>query len=187
MAALVHRVPGTVAEPDLLPVGIEDAQPVVGLARPHPRVRVLHPAVDPVRVAIVHRDPVELADGEVVEAVVGDAKVPAFVQSAVAAEEQVARIARVDPQRVVVVLEAQVVRGRVRHRLEGGAAVFALGWLHAHQPHALVGGGVDVRFAVVHRPGVVATGLFPSGARVLRAIRAAGALMLDGGDHDVRV
>jgi hypothetical protein len=51
----------------LHPVVVDDADPPPGLGRPHERVVVLKPRVDPVRVLHVHRDGVHLGDGEVVD------------------------------------------------------------------------------------------------------------------------
>ena len=55
-----------VAEADLPPVVVDDPDPVTRAGGTHPRVVVLQPPVDPVRVLHVHADVVELSDGEVI-------------------------------------------------------------------------------------------------------------------------
>lgn len=156
-------------------------------ARPHPRVRVLQATIDEVGIAVVHGDPVELRDREAIEPVVGVAEVPALVQSAVAAEEQMATVSRVNPEHVMIVFEPEVVGWRIRHLIERCAAILALHRLHAHQPDALVGRGIDERMTVIHRARVAAARASPVCTGIVGAIEARAGLMLDRRDHHVRI
>ena len=187
VTCLVHRLPRAVTEADLLPVLVQDAEPMAGGAGPHPRVRVLQAAVDPVGIAVVGGDLVELADRDVVEAHVREPEVPALVHSTVAADKGVARVARIDPHRVVVGLQAHVVRRRVRHVLERRTAVLALEDRDAEFPDTLVVGGIDVGCAEVHRARIRTAHPPPGRAGVFTAIRAALGRVLDERDEHVRV
>src|SRR5262249_35467353 len=92
------------------PVVVEDAareRP----ARPAPGAVVLHAAEDPVGPARVHGDVVELADGLGVQVVPVVAAVVAGVEAAVAADQQVPAVARVDPQGVLVRVDAAATVG----------------------------------------------------------------------------
>ena len=171
---LVDGLAGAVAEADLDPVLIEDAEPVARGARPHPRVVVLQPGVDPVRIAVVDGDPVDLRDRDVVHADVRLAHVEALVQAAVADDVDVARVRGIDAQHVMIGLQADVVGRRRRLLLERRAAVLALDDVDAGQPDALVVVRIDGRLAVVHRPRIGRAHPLPRRAGVLGAIRAAG-------------
>src|SRR4029078_272824 len=86
----------------------------------------------------------------------------------------------------MVGLETDIVCRRRRLALERGAAVFALGDVGAEDPDALVGGWIDARVAVVHRPRIGAARASPGRAGVVGAIGAALGRVLDERDEHVR-
>ena len=98
-----------------------------------------------------------------------------------------ARIGGIDPQRVMIVFEAEVVGWGVRHRLEGCPPVLALAGLHPHHPHPLVVGGVDAGMRVVHGARIGPTHPSPRRARVFGAIGASLGGMFHGGDQHIRL
>src|SRR6476620_7584645 len=86
----------------------------------------------------------------------------------------------------MVGLETAIICRRGGLALERGAAVFALGDVGAEDPDALVGGGIDERVAVVHRPRIGAARTSPRRAGVVGAIGAALRRVLDERDEHVR-
>ena len=96
-------------------------------------------------------------------------------------------VARVDPHRVVVAVDADVVGGPRRHLPERPAPVLALVELDPEDVDAVGVGGVDEDVAVVHRAGVEPVHLLPRPAPVGRPVGAALFGMLDRGVEDVRV
>ena len=88
--------------------------PAAAPARPAPRAVVLRAAADVVRHGHVERDVVVLADRELVHRIPVAARVPRLRHAAVVADDDVRRVLRVDPHRVMV--DVHVVR-RVARRL----------------------------------------------------------------------
>src|SRR5439155_1223399 len=86
--------------------------PLLLTGRPAAAAVVLEAAVDAVRRPHVHRDAVELAEGEAALRRERLRPVLRDVQPAVAAEDQVVRVLRVDPQSVVVGVHPLAVRVR---------------------------------------------------------------------------
>ena len=146
---LVDGFAGAVAEPDLHPVLIEDAEPVARGARSHERVVVLQPGVDPVRIAVVDGDAVDLRDRNVVHADVTSCPCRSFRAGRRRRRRRCGwswRGRRV--MHVVIGLQADVVGRRGRLLLERGAAVLALDDVDVRQPDALVVVRIDGRLAV---------------------------------------
>ena len=118
----VGRIDGdvkAVAAVDVHPVFVQGSAPAAAAEPRGPRERgtapgaiVLQTAVDLVKAAGVERDVVELADRHVVQVVPGVAPVIAEIRAAVAGQDHVAAVPRVDPEGVVV-------------RVDGAAAIAA--------------------------------------------------------------
>ena len=103
--ASIHRIDRrlkAVAESRVHDVGVGHAAARIRRARKRPRPVVLRAAEDPVRLAVVDRDVVELADRQVVDVVPGLRAVVREVHAAVVAEHDVLGLAWIDPHRVVV-------------------------------------------------------------------------------------
>src|SRR5207248_6756180 len=115
---LIDPADETVAAAHHRPVFIDGTWPPQRAAGAAPAAVVLQAAVDAVRLACIHADVIELAKRQVAEmipvvhAVVGD------VEAAVGADDHVPAVARVDPKRVLIIVDTL---GAVL--LEGLAAV----------------------------------------------------------------
>ena len=131
---------------------------------------VLHAAVDPVGVPVVHRDPVELADRQVVDAPEGEAAVVGLVQTRVAGEVEVFGIGRVDPHGVMVGVHPDVVGGPLGDLGEGAAAVLAPVGRSGQGVDAVLVRRVDEDVRVVHGADVLIAHLLPALAAVLAAV-----------------
>src|SRR5262249_9470367 len=95
-----------VAAADTHPVFIDRADAAHPPARPAPAAVVLQTAVDPVRLLVADRNVIKLAQRRLVEVVPVSGAVVGDVQPAIAADEHVPAIARVDPQGVAVGVDA---------------------------------------------------------------------------------
>ncbi len=155
--------------------------------RPHPRVVVLHAAVDVVRVAHVDADGVELADRQVVDADVGLAAVPRFVETAVAGEIEVLGVVRIDPEGVEIAVYADVVGGARGERRERPAAVLATIKAGCEHVDSLVVGRVQIDVTVVHRTRVERIHLRPALAAVHGPVDPPLRGMLDDRHQHLRV
>ena len=180
---LVHPVP----EAALPPLVVHDPVPGARRRRPHPRVVVLHPPVDPVRVAVVDGDPVELPDRQVVDPPEGDAHVVGLVQSGVPGEVEVLGIGGVDPHGVMVGVHAHVVGGALRDLCEGAAPVLAPVRGGGQRVDAILVRRVDEDVRVVHGADVLVADLAPAVAAVLAAVSAGLGRVLDQRVQDARV
>ena len=149
------------------PVVVGDAGRAAHLARPAPAVVVLHAAADVVRRRHVVAHVVEEPDRKIGQEVPRLRHVVRHGQAAVVADEDVVRVRRVDPDRVVI---------RVRPRRGGGidglAAVERLVEIDAAEVHDLGIVRIDPHLAEVHRPRVRVVHLAPRRAGVVRAIEA---------------
>ena len=110
------------------------------------------------------------------------------MQAAVAADEHVARVARIDPHRVMVGLETDVVRAGELGMFSNVAPPSSLLKIvtPSTQMRLSLVGSMYGR-AEVHRPRIRAAHLLPRRAGVLGAIRAGLRRMLDERDEDVRI
>ena len=180
---LVHPV----AVAGLAPLVVHDSLPGTGPRRAHPGVVVLHAAVDPVGVPVIHRDPVELPDRQVVDAPESHTHVVGLVQSGVAGQVEVLGVARVDPHGVMVGVDAHVVGGALGDPHEGAAAVLASVRRGGQGVDAVLVRGVDEDVRVVHGPDILVADLLPALATVLAAKAARLAGVLDERVQDLRV
>ena len=126
-------------------------------------------AVDPVRLAHVHGDAVELADRQVLRMLPVLPAVERQEDAAVAAGDHVVGVLRVDPQGVAVGVDRRVGLGP-----EGLAAVARDVQRHAEDVDAPVVVGVDADLAEVERPRAQVVDLDPRLAAVVGAEDAAG-------------
>ncbi len=110
-----------VAVADVLPVPVLDAACRAG--RPHPGPVVLEPAVDVVREAHVGAHLVELGDGQRSDHAPVPAPVVGDVDAAVGAEDELVRVLRIDPERVVIAVDGAA--GECRERRGEGVATVA--------------------------------------------------------------
>src|SRR5262249_8896118 len=133
-----------------------------------PAAVVLEAAVDPVRFLVAHGDVVELADRRGVKVVPGGGPVVADVVAAVAADQHVPAVLRVDPHRMAVGMYVLAGAG-----LELLAAVGALVLADAQHVDVLVIRRIDADDAEVHRPRVDAVDTLPGLAAVVGAVDAA--------------
>src|SRR5262249_55931863 len=150
------------------PVLVDRAGAVQDVAGAGPAAVVLQPAVDAVRPAVVQGDVVELADGHVVEEVPVQHAVVGGVEAAVAADDHVPAVLGVDPQRVLVGVDAVAAVGRERL-----AAVLGAVQADAADVEVVVVGLIDADLAEVHRPRVEAVDARPALAAVGRLVDAA--------------
>src|SRR5262245_20426260 len=178
----------TVASADAVPVGVDDsaaatatataaatttaaaaatAAASASLARAAPTAVILQASANVVRLSHVHSDSVELRRRDVVNELPSRGLVVADIQTAVVADNQVVRVIRIDPQRVVI-----AVRDALNH-LECFAAVGGFVEGGAAGVDDLVVLGVDTNLAVVHRAIVVVAHDPPGLALVVRAPDAA--------------
>ena len=191
-ACAVHAV----ARVDLHPVVVEDAEIVARGAGSAEGVRVLQPAVDVVRRRHVDADPVELGDRQVVHLVPGDAAIVGEIQPAIIAQDEVLRVLRIDPERVMIAMDAQIV-GRAHGVVRAGASGDRVGegpsavrrdeQRRAQDVESLVAGRVDVDLAVVHRARIDVAHLPPGLAAIVRPEGAALGPVLDGGVEHPRI
>ena len=153
----VHHREEAVARAHVVPVA--RANPLVrpGVRRRAPRTVVLQAAAHVIRVLHVHADLVELGDRQVAELVPVVGAVPAHRHAAVAAQDQVVRVRRVDPQRVVVQVHAgrrvgsEVAPSVGRPVHAGTAQVHALGVVGVHPYLAVIHGTIVGRAQVLPR------------------------------------
>src|SRR5262245_38705122 len=178
----------TVASADAVPVGVDDsaaatatataaatttaaaaatAAASASLARAAPTAVILQASANVVRLSHVHSDSVELRRRDVVNELPSRGLVVADIQTAVVADNQVVRVIRIDPQRVVI-----AVRDALNH-LERFAAVGGFVEGGAAGVDDLVVLGVDTNLAVVHRAIVVVAHDAPGLAFIVRAPDAA--------------
>ena len=166
---LVHPV----AEIGLAPVAVQDADLVLGGARPHPRMSVLSSRIDIVGLVHVHGDPVELTERDVVHFSPVKGAVPRQIESTVTSEDEMFRISRVDPECMMVAVHADVIaRRHISIGLEARAAVLGHVERRGEHVHAVRVGRVDENLAVVHRSRVELVDSLPTLAAIRRAIDA---------------
>src|SRR5262249_7524658 len=130
------------------PVGGRDALAAARGAGTTPRPAVLKPAIDPIGFALVHGDGVELCNRQVLQALPSRAAVVRECHAAVVAEDQMTRIARVDPEGMMIGVRA-LCSVPVR---EGLAAVSREVQRYAQNIDALIVVGVDTNLAEIERP-----------------------------------
>ena len=165
-----------VAAADAEPVGVED--PIGRLAggtRPAPAAVVLQADVDVVRPAHVGAHPVGKRRGHRVDEVPRPALVPRDVQPAVIADDQMLRVLRIDPQRVLVDMTGGVVAAGVVECCERASTIERLRPGQAGGVDRLVVGRIDAQLAEVHRPRVAVAHVRPGRTLVLRPEDAAAA------------
>ena len=169
-----------VAALDAIPVVVEDAGVAADRTRAAPRVVVLHAAAQVVGDRHVVADVVVLREVHVVDALPRLALVPAHPDAAVVAVDDVIRVVRVDPHRVMVRMQRAVLD-------EGLAAVIRDVDLDAADVDAQVVGRVDADLAEVHRPRIDVGHLPPRHPGIVGAIGAAFGLVLDARVEDVGI
>ena len=181
---LVHPV----AAVRLPPVAVQDARLVAGGRGPHPGVGVLRSPVDVVRHLQVQRDRVELGERDVVDLPPGDGPVPRLVDPPVVAEQQVLRRLRINPERVVVAVDADVVgRGHVPVRPERAPAVVGEMELRAEHIDPADVGGVHLDVGVIHGTRVQVRNPFPARPAVMGAVEPRLAGVLDEREDAQRI
>src|SRR5438132_8902366 len=111
---------------------------------------------------------VELADRQVIEVVPVGHAIVSYVETAVAAENHVPAVVRIDPERVLISVDAAASRGTKRL-----AAVAGAGHRDAQHVKVVRVAGIDADLAEVHRPGVDAVDSRPRIAAVGRLVNAA--------------
>ena len=126
-------------------------------------------------------DLVELPERDGVHEIPGAPPVPGDVDAPIAPEHHVVRVSGIDPQRVMVHMDALDPVGG-----EGSPAVLGVVHLGIENPDALVVARVDADLAVVHGPRVRVAHPLPGQTLVLGAEDAA-LLILDDGVDDPRV
>ena len=142
-------------------------------ARAAPAAVVLQADVDVVRTAHVGADPVGERGRHRVDEVPRPALVPADVEPAVVADQQVLRVLRVDPDRVLVDVTGRAVAAGIVERREGLAAVERLRYRQPGDVDRLVVRRIDAQLAEVHRPRVAVADVRPARALVVGAEDAA--------------
>src|SRR5207249_3883 len=91
-----------VAAADADPVFVDRPAAAQAMAGPSPTAIVLQTAIDPVRLLVVHAAVIELANGHVIEEVPMGHAVVSDIEAAVAADDHVSAVFRIDPERVLV-------------------------------------------------------------------------------------
>ena len=128
------------------------AECVARSARTAPRLIVLQTAVHVVeRQRVVDRDRVELSGDDALVVIPGASGVPRHVQAAVAAEDHLLSVVGIDPERVVIGVDA-VAR---RERLKRLAAVARLARIGVERDDVLGIGRIANHLAVVPRGAVL--------------------------------
>src|SRR5262249_47700086 len=151
-----------VAAADADPVLVNRPVAVADHAGAAPAAVVLQAAVDVVVPPRVHIDVVELADRHLIEEVPVGHAVVGDVVAAGAADEHVAAVLRVDPQRVLVGgAPAAAGAAAAPNPAERFAAVGGAVDRHAEGVDVLVVAGVHADLAEVHRPRVEAVDAHP--------------------------
>src|SRR4051812_10201251 len=167
---------------DVHHVHVRDPDLGVRPARYAPRPVVLRAAINPVRIAPVDGDVVELTDGQVVDEVPVARAVVGEVQTAVVAEHHVVGMPRIDPESMMIDMDP-LVRRIAAERL---AAIHRYEERCAEQPDAIRMLRVDAYLAVVARARVDRVLPRPRRAAIGRAEDAA-TLVLNYGEDDVRI
>ncbi len=153
-----------VAEADFVPVPVTDAAVLPHVARPAPRAVILHASEHIVGRLHIDVDMIELAEGQVVHEPPGAAVIAAEVHPAVAAVDEIAAVVGMNPERVVVGVDAVLSAQRaecfpsiladLQVRVQAVEAVFVLG---VDADVAVVERAwCDVRRVVDHAPGFAA-------------------------------
>ena len=162
------------------PVVIRDTLAAAHRARAAPGVVVLQAAVDVVGRLHVVGDVVELPEVHVVDGLPGLGPVVADANAAVRAFDNVVRVVRVDPHRVVIVVQRFLQR-------ECLAAVVRDVQVNAEHVDPRIRGWVNAHLAEVHRPRVDVRHLAPRLPRIVRPVRAAFLGVFDARVDDVRI
>src|SRR5262249_21533963 len=152
------------AAADADPVLVERPGPVARHARPAPAAVVLQPAVDVVVPPRIDVDVIKLPNCHLVKVVPVGHAVVGDVVAAVAADEHVAAGLRVDPQRVLVGVDAAAAVGA--GIAERPAAVGGAVDRHAQDVEVALVTRVHADLAEVHRPRVEAVDADPALAAV---------------------
>ena len=153
----VHHREEAVTRAHVVPVARTNPLVRPRVRRRAPRTVVLQAAAYVIRVLHVHADLVELGDRQVAELVPVVGAVPAHRHAAVAAQDQVVRVRRIDPQRMMVQVHAgrrvgsEVAPAVGRPVHAGTAQVHALGVVGVHPNLAVVHGAVVGRAQVLPR------------------------------------
>ena len=164
----IHQRLEAIAAIDHIPVVVGDARVGAHGARSAPGVVVLQPGAEVIRRAHVEGQVIGLGKHQVGQPLPGGGAIARDAHAAVVADDEVLRVARVDPQRVVIDVDALGAVGAERL-----AGVIRHVQRHAQHVDARVGLRVDADLAEVHRPRVDVAHLAPGGAGVVGAIHAA--------------
>ena len=148
---------------------------LAGGARPAPAAVVLQADVDVVRPAHVGADPVRKRCGHRVDEVPRPALVPRDVQPAVVADDQMLRVLRIDPQRVLIDMTGGVVAARVVECCERASTIERLRPRQTGDVNGLVVGRIDAQLTEVHRPRVAVAHVRPGRTLVVGPEDAAAA------------
>ena len=157
----------SIATLDLEPVVVHDSARLARPAGTAPVVVVLHPTTDVVRRLHVVADMVEQSDRQVRHEFPRFRHVVGCADTAVATDDHVLGIVRIDPDRVDIIVDHER-----RTRFEGAPAVNAHLHLDAAHVETVRRSWIDANLAEVHRPRIDDAHPAPRLATVVRAIEA---------------
>ena len=165
----------TIAAGRANPVSVGDALTISRLTRPAPAAVVLQAAVDVVkRLPHVRRDRVVLRDGEVGNEVDGATTIVTDVDAAVAADDEMIGIRRIDPHRVMIGVR------RTGGIPESATAIGRDLQRHPHEIHAIGIRWIDPNLAHVPWIRERRPGFLPARAAIIRTIDARFGISLRG-------
>src|SRR5688500_3669088 len=151
----------------LEPVIRQDAVIILAVADTAPHPAGLQSAIDPIRIAAVYRDRIELRDIEIVEKKKALPAIVRYRRSFIIADVETIAVGRIDPQRVEIAFDA------LQLSRKSAPAVFRDMCIIIQYINAIRIVGIDPHMGIVKRPVVAAIYISPRCPAIFRTVDAA--------------